>query len=83
MPCKFGLPLKVSQALASTIYAASESSFLTQTEHLTNHPSTDQQLPQFFRPCRTKIAGGGADVFSTSMPTETRAFFFLKKKKLA
>lgn len=82
MPSKFGLPLKVSQALsASTIYAASESRFLAQTEHLTNHSSTDQQLPQFFRPCRTNVAGGGADVFSASMPIDTKAFF--PKKKLA
>ena len=80
MPCKFGLPLKVSQALASTIYAASESRFLAQREHLTNHPSTDQRLLQFFRSCRTKIAGGEADVFLTSMPIEKKAFF--PKKKL-
>ena len=80
IPCKFGLSLKVSQALASTIYAACESRFLAQTEHLTNHPSTDQHLLQFFRPFKTKIAGGGADVFLTSMPIEEKAFF--PKKKL-
>ena len=76
-------PLKVSQALASTIYAASESRFLAQTEHSTNHPSTDQQLLQFFRPCRTKIAGGGADAFSTSMPVGKEAFFVFCFKKVS
>ena len=75
--------LKVSQVLASTIYAASESRFLAQTEHSTNHSSTDQQLLQFFRPCRAKIAGGGADAFSTYMPIEKEAFLFLKKVSIA
>ena len=54
--------------------------WLKQSIFLANHPSTDQHLLQFFRPFKTKIAGGGADVFLTSMPIEEKAFF--PKKKL-